>query len=1700
MSKDKKNFKTLAQHLAEGGYSEQPLQIATSTEQASNASQPDMFQSPNAIPTTKNTSVPQTENHAIADYLKASGLGSGPADLGNTSDLANQVLLGGRKVNKDDLDPSTTPQQFLGQTLTKLGFGDRPNEEGDDSIQQTDSPIDYLAGGVGANLGKSIARDEAGILGNEVGAVGKNVGKKASNSIKYMTRDDAEQAGIKIPDAHLPSGEVDNEVGENHRLNTTPDINYAVKGNKVIGHLGVDDDGAVRSVYVDPNERRKGIAEGLYKNYFKNNSYLMSDDADAMEPSAKKLWAKLSKQYPNDISQDDGKGQFLFTKKNLNENATPEVTPPIDNSDAARMQRASQALDGAEQARLQRAKDLGFDTNTVRYHGGNQPIDNIDESKLSDNVKYGKGFYTTDNPDTASFYAGNAGSDDSLAVPGGNVTPVYVKAQKPLDLEKKLPKNVLTSMSKQFNIPLDDLNELNKQGGKNVFEELTYNQNIKGKPVTDLLKSHGYDSVKYKDELNAFDPSQVQSKYSDFQPQAKAQPALDMSNEARMQRAKDMGFDTDKTYYHGTKSNIEAFDPSKLGDSTDAGSAKQGFFFSDNPEISDLFAHIAPSEERSLYKKLDNEYTTRFQSGESEKSPEMKKLFKQVDAAQDAIMGKSPYGDIKNNIIPAHLRIKNPFVLDMKGREFDPGELSGLIAKAKEAGHDSAVFKNAIDSPHQTKRTASTITTVFDPSQIRSKFAGFDPSKAGSGNLSHYKGGQVQNFANGGQSMPIATSPDDLNNPSPDTDTPSDNMATTPAPTQAPQSSQVTPIYSLRTGQLGVVPNEQVTDAISSGEYSFPKGQPVSVFHPDDGTLGVIPPEQAPDAFKAGYKYASPSDIHEYNLQKTYGQGILNSAASFGLGLGNTLTFGGLNQALVRSGAVDPDTINQIQNRNPGSNAVGSVVGVGVPLLGEAGAVGKGIEGVSSLGRAVAKGTSSALPEASSLAGQVLNNALAKGAGSAVEGLAYGAGNVVSEQALGDPNLNAQSAMAHIGLSGLLGGALGGVIGTGEVALPASVDAASDAINKVKGFINKDGGITDKLGEAYDKLASFGSGKSPEDIALVRNNRANFSNSPEEIEKTAKDLSSSLQDQYSSMENASKQTFSDVRPDESTALLNDLSPEQVDNATKTFNDIHENLTNTINDLKLEPELYPARYARKLEQFRDRYIGKPGPSIEVGEQGLEGATLSPDEVSGGSPKDIFEALNDLKKNLDSNIGYGKIPSASDADAQNVIKNLRLKIKTSLENPAAFGVAGARQAAFNESFNQFNVAKNTFQKNFMTKFVTKSGAVRYKVDPVKVNTYLNQIDNIRGAAKHEALEAFNKASEGYLNEIQNTYKNLPDRVFDKDAVSSMADKSKAVQQDFAQKAHIKGAFDRLSEEGGGHEGMVALALSHGLGPAAIPLLGAYKAATSPLLTIQRLAKFEALVNKTTANIVKGTRAILKTGGSAAENAAGYIASKSATSNDQKTFEKRTKEINDNLTQPTNLIDKLQNSTASLHSHAPNNAQALQGQAIGALKFLQTKIPAPAPQTFLGPKIPPTKTDINKFNRYYDVVQNPMIVLKQIRAGMLTSESVEALQAVYPDVYKKMQSQMIESIGEHNGKHIPYKTKVQIGAFLGQDVDMSTTTANIMSNQVAQGAAQGEKDAASAPKTPGAPKTTAKGLGKLDFSGRSLTNMQATHQRSE
>ena len=172
---------------------------------------------------------------------------------------------------------------------------------------------------------------------------------------------------------------------------------------------------------------------------------------------------------------------------------------------------------------------------------------------------------------------------------------------------------------------------------------------------------------------------------------------LPMDEASRMARAREMGFDTD--VYHGTNENITAFDPEK---SMEFGES----WFSSSPKVANDFAmyrrtwpgaNIMPAKIRGNFLEFDG--------------------------------GGKPIRTAEQSL-ERHLQV------DLSGgAQMNYGETVGEYARRK--GYDGIRFSNVTDDVPSSPNMGqpSDIYAVFDPKNIRSRFAKFDPSKKDSANI-----------------------------------------------------------------------------------------------------------------------------------------------------------------------------------------------------------------------------------------------------------------------------------------------------------------------------------------------------------------------------------------------------------------------------------------------------------------------------------------------------------------------------------------------------------------------------------------------------------------------------------------------------------------------------------------------------------------------------------------------------------------------------------------------------------------------------------------------------------------------------------------------------------------------------------------------------------------------------------------------------
>lgn len=191
------------------------------------------------------------------------------------------------------------------------------------------------------------------------------------------------------------------------------------------------------------------------------------------------------------------------------------------------------------------------------------------------------------------------------------------------------------------------------------------------------------------------------------------------ANNTAMDRAKALGYDTPA--FHGTNRNFKEFSNEMLGATTGAKSAQKAHFLAANPEMSNTYVST-----RGVYNSSPPAY---------EKLVKNKKAFKEFNEAPDAqsrwmVLEKYGMNYGSGQVMPVLAKLGNPKIKDYQGLGYRDETFNDLIKSAKKSKKDSVVFKNTFDQgPYEGANVQSDVYAIFNPANIRSRFAAFDPAR-----------------------------------------------------------------------------------------------------------------------------------------------------------------------------------------------------------------------------------------------------------------------------------------------------------------------------------------------------------------------------------------------------------------------------------------------------------------------------------------------------------------------------------------------------------------------------------------------------------------------------------------------------------------------------------------------------------------------------------------------------------------------------------------------------------------------------------------------------------------------------------------------------------------------------------------------------------------------------------------------------------
>jgi hypothetical protein len=198
---------------------------------------------------------------------------------------------------------------------------------------------------------------------------------------------------------------------------------------------------------------------------------------------------------------------------------------------------------------------------------------------------------------------------------------------------------------------------------------------------------------------------------------------LPMDKASRMHRAKELGFDVDRRIYHGTVGEFPAFDKAKGGSATKAKSGRLATWLVDDPKTASGYADNAADQ--AVTRLIEK-------SQQAERRGDWDGAHKYMAQAerleQEGVSGAS--------VMPLHARGRFKDY-DMDGAMYDPDDvnISDMLRQARTEGYDGASFSNFSDEAGYGAYNPATHFAVFDPKNIRSVNAAFDPAKKDSANL-----------------------------------------------------------------------------------------------------------------------------------------------------------------------------------------------------------------------------------------------------------------------------------------------------------------------------------------------------------------------------------------------------------------------------------------------------------------------------------------------------------------------------------------------------------------------------------------------------------------------------------------------------------------------------------------------------------------------------------------------------------------------------------------------------------------------------------------------------------------------------------------------------------------------------------------------------------------------------------------------------
>jgi hypothetical protein len=873
--------------------------------------------------------------------------------------------------------------------------------------------------------------------------------------------------------------------------------------------------------------------------------------------------------------------------------------------------------------------------------------------------------------------------------------------------------------------------------------------------------------------------------------------------------------------------------------------------------------------------------------------------------------------------------------------------------------------------------------------------------------------------------------------------------------------------------------------------------QPVHVLSPE-GELGTIDPSEVDSATQNGYTLATPEDL----AQNQYGG--LGQQTIAGLeGAAQGATFG-LSTGLETAIGVNPEDIRGRAQANPITHNVGQVAGlIGssvIPGVGEANLL---------------KGAGEAAAEAVGVGGAgagFLSQVGADTVKGAFEAALFQGGEEISKMYSQDPNQTAESAIADIGLAGVMGGVFGGSAGAllRKAGFGAALDAPGGAVGTAEStapsFVSEldrpkveagdfEASIKNSnvIPEAQKKSILDGLRERKPDAAEITA-AAERINAPvlegmtsgSRVVQKAEDSLLNGAPTYSGLKRQSM--YNEGWKAANAAVEGALGEGSQLSKAEIGNYFKDSITK---DIKTQNAPISQMY-EEIKRYH-RVIPVPegsGDSLAAELERIPELRVSPSSPGSQLVKNVINEVGNLRtvddiKAYRSSL-YDRLPATASPGERRMAAIISDKLKTMEED-------GVETFAKNIPAN--DEVKATIQSLIGQR---KAADAQYKPFIQKIQTLSEQLGKGKIHGAQDAIHFINdltpesvtqklfaKNNSEFLNFFS---KNFPEqmeamRAYQKNALREAASKSgelsprvlfnnvnklePEIQKSIFKPEELQKLRDAET---------VVRSFPKDFNPSGTSGMSAFRqffehpagAAIGNVrdLAIEKFIKTFAgspevkNATKLAQSTVSGYRTMTKAVKSIMDPSKGVMAASIVPSVAAR--DRLAKLVDDYAKNPQKMLE------ANANNPFPAYSQAFSTVSSRAVQYLVSQRPNTAPANPLDSRLPASPIQKAQYNRALDIAQQPLTVLKHINDGSLTPQDCTTLRTIYPNLYNQLCGKLSEGIvsATSKGIKIPYQRRLSMSMMMGQALDSTMTPQGIISaqplppQQQPQGGAPGNK----------------------------------------